>query len=150
MGASKSADWPISIEIPVPWRDIDAAGHVNNAVYFSYFETARLAVFMGPMGMRTPRDLTLIVARAECDYVTPASMGETLVVRVWTTRIGTTSFDFAYEAREKETGRVVARGKTVQVMFDYAKGEKMPVSPTLRAILENGLPAAEKAVTAKD
>lgn len=133
--------WPFRVEIKVPWRDVDGAGHVNNAVYLSYLETCRAESWMRLFGWRTVQDFTVILARAEVDFVSPAAMGETLVVSCWPARVGNTSFDYAYEVREKESGRVVARGRTVQVFFDYGKGEKRPLPPRVREILGSGLTA---------
>jgi len=127
--------WPISVEMRVPWRDIDVAGHVNNAVYFSYMETARVEAYLAMLGKDDPEDLDLIVARAACDYHSPAYMGETLVVKVWPTRVGNTSFTFKYELKDKASGRLVAQGETVQVMYDYVKRSKKPIPPELRKLL---------------
>lgn len=132
--------WPVEVEIAVPWRDVDGAGHVNHAVYFSYFESARAAAFLAHFGWRAGKDYRIIVARAEADYVAQASMHDRLLVRTWPTRIGTSSFDLAYEALDASSRRVVARGRTVQVWFDYAKNAKEPIPSHARAKLEAGLP----------
>lgn len=136
-------DWPVEVEIKVPWRDVDAAGHVNNAVYFSYMETARAEAFLRARGAgRRWQDVDMILARAEADFRSAATFGDTLVVRTWPTRVGASSFALAYEMRDKATGRLVLEGASVQVMFDYAKQEKKPVPPELRRALEAGLPKA--------
>jgi acyl-CoA thioester hydrolase len=130
--------WPVAIEVKVPWRDIDAAGHVNNAVYFAYMETARVEAFLGLTGARGPEGVMFIVARAACDFHSPAFMGETLVVKTWPARVGTTSFTLKYDIREKGQGRLVAEGETVQVMYDYVKRSKKPIPAELRKLLEAG------------
>lgn len=130
------ARWPVSVEIRVPWRDIDAAGHLNNAIYFSYMETARIEAFLQVTGGTRPEHVFFIVARAACDFQSPAYLGETLVVKVWPTRVGNTSFTFKYELREKTKGRLVAEGETVQVMYDYEKKSKKPIPDELRKLLE--------------
>lgn len=133
---AQGAPWPVVVEIKVPWRDIDAAGHVNNAVYFSYLETARIEAILRLVGGSRPQDVGFIVARAACDYQSPAFMGETLVVSTWPTRVGTTSFTLKYKVADKATGRAVADGETVQVMYDYAAKRKMPIPDGLRKMLE--------------
>lgn len=133
--------WPVEVEIKVPWRDVDAAGHVNNAVYFSYMETARAEAFLRARGGRSWRDVDMILARAEADFRSAVTMGDVVVVRTWPTRVGESSFALAYEAREKETGRLVLEGASVQVMFDYARQQKKPIPPELREALETGLKA---------
>lgn len=134
--ASGSGLWPMTTEIKVVWRDIDVAGHVNNAVYFSYLETARVEAFLRITGGTRAQDIFFIVARAACDFQSPAYMGETLQCKVWPTRVGTTSFTFKYELREKASQRLVATGETVQVMYDYEKRSKKPIPDALRKVLE--------------
>lgn len=140
-GQLSAMSWPVEIEITVPWRDVDGAGHVNNAVYLSYLETARCMACLRHFGWREPSQYRIIVARAAIDFVSPASMHETLLVRTRPSRIGASSFDLSYEITEKATGREVARAKTVQVWYDYAKGKKEHIPPNVRKRLEAGLTA---------
>lgn len=132
-------EWPISIELKVPWRDIDAAGHVNNAVYFSYMETARTEAFLKLRGGKGPQHVDIILARAEADFRAPAAMGDVLVVSVRPTRVGESSFAFRYEIREKTTGRLMVEGASVQVMFDYEKQQKKPIPADVKAALLDGV-----------
>ena len=127
--------WPFVVEHQVPWHELDAAGHVNNAVYLSYFEMARTRLYMRLRGGSRWQDLDIILARTEIDYRSPAAFQETLEIRVWPGQVGRTSFGLRYEVREKETGRLVAEGASVQVCFDYAKNEKKPVPDAVRAAL---------------
>lgn len=127
--------WPFRLEIKVPWRDLDAAGHVNNAVYLSYMETARCEAYFALTGGRRAEDLDIILARASVDFRSPASMHEVLVVEVRPGRVGASSFALHYTIREKETGRLVAEGESVQVCFDYEAQSKKPVPDALRARL---------------
>src|SRR5581483_5799742 len=116
-------------------------GHVNNAVYFSYFEQARTEWYLQARGLG-PRvqDLDIILARTSCDFRAQASMGETLQVLMWPGKVGTTSFGLRYEIREKRSQRLVAEGESVQVAFDYAKNEKKPVPDSIRAALSGARP----------
>ena len=105
----------------VRFRDLDSMGHVNNAVFLTYLEEARIAFLFG-RGATTD---SLIVARVEIDYRSPVRLGETVDVGVRCTRLGTKSFDLEYELRVD--GEVVAEAKSVQVTFDYERGEAIPV-----------------------
>ncbi len=134
--------WPVTVEVKVPWRDVDGAGHVNNAVYLSYLEMARAESWVRHFGWKRVEDFHVILARAEIDFVSAAGFGDALVVSCWPTRIGSSSFDYAYEVREKEGGRLVARAATVQVAFDYVTGKKKPIPPEWRKALDSGLPRA--------
>ena len=115
----------------VVFRDIDAFGHVNNAVYFTYFETARTLLWQELTGTSGPRDIGFIVARAECDFRQQIGM-ESIEIRVRIGEMRTTSLDFLYEIRKSGGGILAATGKVVVVMFDWEKGSKVPVSDDFR------------------
>lgn len=127
--------WPFRIRIDVEWRDLDAAGHVNNAVYLSYMETARVRAYFALTGGQAAKDLDIILARATVDFRSPATLGETIEVEVRPGRVGETSFVLAYTLRDAASGRIVAEGESVLVSFDYARQTKRPVPDALRARL---------------
>jgi YbgC/YbaW family acyl-CoA thioester hydrolase len=68
--------------VEVRFRDLDALGHVNNAVYLTYLESARMAWWMHVKGRTDLAGLDMILARAEIDYRSPAVFGERLAVGV--------------------------------------------------------------------
>ena len=116
----------------VIFRDIDVYGHVNNAVYLTYFEIARALLWFELSG-RAPvaRGLDFIVARAEIDFKKQVSLEEIeICIRVGEMR--TTSFDTLYEIRKPASGEVAATGKVTVVLFDWARQSKMPISDALR------------------
>ncbi len=121
--------------IEVRFRDCDAMGHVNHAVYFTYFEVARFAYWRKLEIERLAGEVSYVIARAECDFRASVRTGDHLQVGVSVTGFGTTSFTMEYEITD-EAGRDVARGKTVQVLYDY--GARRPVSfpPELRERIE--------------
>ena len=104
----------------VRFRDVDAMGHVNNAVYLTYIEDARIA-FLRPMGADVP---DMILARAEIDFRAPLAEGDALEIGVRPLRVGTKSFELEYELRVGE--KVAAQAKTVIVSYDY--GSRRPVA----------------------
>jgi acyl-CoA thioester hydrolase len=127
----------------VLFAHVDMMGHVNNAAYLTYFENARTRYVLQLKGVPYPpatADLDIIVARAAVDYLRGLRWGERGEVVVWPTRVGRTSFTLAY-ALVDASGRVAARGETVQVCFDYDRMAKKDVAPTLRAALERELAA---------
>lgn len=128
--------WPYRHELKVPWRDLDAAGHVNNAVYLTYMETARTEAYLRLREGTRPQDLDIILARTCVDFRSPANFGESLVVEVTPGRVGESSFVLGYVIREKSTGRLVAEGESVQVAFDYAKQQKKRIPDGIRAKLQ--------------
>ncbi len=123
------------VPMEVAFRDIDYFGHVNNAVYFSYFEGARTQLWFELTGGRDPREIGFIVARAECDFREQIEM-EAIEVRVRVSEMRNTSMDFVYEIRKQAGQRLAATGKTVVVLFDWQTRSKRPIPNELRRKVE--------------
>lgn len=133
-------NYPYEIALEVAFRDIDAMGHVNNAVFFAYFETVRIKYLgevmrQGILGTEL-LDLPLILVNATCTYKSPALLTEVLRMGTGISRFGTKSFDMLYEV-QGEDGRLVAYGKTVQVMYDYITREAFPIPDDLRRFISD-------------
>lgn len=122
---------PYEITLEVAFRDIDAMGHVNNAVFFAYFEMVRLK-YMGEImessGLLGTEllDLPLILVEASCTYKSPALLTEVLHIGTGISRFGTKSFDMLYRVQGQD-GRLVAYGRTVQVMYNYITRSAFPI-----------------------
>ncbi len=132
--------FPYEIDLEVAFRDIDAMGHVNNAVFFSYFETARMKYVMdvlepGDPEEFEPLDMPLILVRATCSYKSPALLAEKIKVGVGLSRFGTKSFDLLYQITG-EDGRLIATGKTVQVMYDYGTRSAYAIPDNIKEQVE--------------
>ncbi len=136
MGDEGNDDFRYKVEVEVRFRDLDPMNHVNNAVYFTYFEIARIAYYGELTGATDPRELDTILAEATCTYRSPAVYGERLDVWVRAASLGRSSSVFEYRIVEQTTGRLVATGRSVQVMYDYAAGRPVPITPELRARFE--------------
>ncbi len=121
--------------LSVRFRDCDAMGHVNNAVYFTYLEQCRLTFWREVTGGPTPHT-RLIIARAECDYRAPAHFGDELEVRLKVGDIGRSSFALVYEIVQAADDRLVATGKTVMVSYDYAANRSIPLPDATKSLLE--------------
>ena len=115
-----------SCPVEVRFRDCDPMGHANNAVYLTYLEVARFTYWRDVCGGRGWGDIKFIMARVEVDYKAPAEQGDVLDVRLAITSFGRTSFVFEYELRDQHS-RLIATARTVQVMYDYATSEPVPV-----------------------
>ncbi len=125
----------LSVPIKVRFRDIDAFGHVNNAVYFTYMEMARVE-YITRVGLRTsdqPRPF-FIIAAASCQYKAPIQLDTALAVQVRVSRLGTSSFDMEYHFVEETTGQLLATGHTTQVVFDYVENHSVPMPDVWRKI----------------
>ncbi len=131
-----TTNYPYEVIIEVAFRDIDAFGHVNNAVFFSYMEYARVKyatrIFAATeLAADSLLDIPLILVEATCTYYSPALLGETIALGLGVSRFGNKSFDMIYRF-VGEDGRLIATGKTVQVMYDYSRGSAFPIPQTIK------------------
>lgn len=115
----------------VLFRDIDAFGHVNNAVFLTYFEWARTLLWFDITGKRGATDIGFIVARAECDFQKPLYF-EPIDICTRVGEIRNSSFDFVYEIRRGDPVEVAATGKVTVVLFDWARHSKKTIDEELR------------------
>jgi acyl-CoA thioester hydrolase len=138
--------------LEVRFRDCDAMGHANNAVYLTYLEQARFHHWRALWGSAGERFATtepeagapapgvpgVILARAEIDYRRPARYGDTLEIRLGIAGFGRTSFTYEYEIVD-EAGNLVAAARTVIVNFDYAAGNPKPLPEEMKQALSRRL-----------
>jgi len=125
----------MKISIEVPYGDVDAMGHLNNVAYLRYMEFARQKYWLALRGSRDYLDIDFVVARAEIDYRASAYMGEMLDIDIRVSRMGNSSFDFAYRIMAGD-GRLVAEATTTQVCWDWRANAKSTLTPERRAEIE--------------
>ena len=130
------AKFTVVHEIAPRFRDTDAMGHINNAVYVTYLEVARQMYWTRLDEHSDYRRVPFILANVHVDFRSEALVNEVLEVGIRLEWVGTKSFGFTYEIRERTTGRTVAEATTVQVCYDYATRTTMPVPRDLRRALE--------------
>jgi acyl-CoA thioester hydrolase len=118
----------------VEFRDLDGLGHVNNAVYLSYLESAKVQYFREVVQADDLSQLG-IVADAKIAYRSPAFFGERLEIGVRVPHVGTKSLHFEFEIRGPD-GRLVAEASSVHVTFDYGKRESMEIPEAWRERIE--------------
>lgn len=110
------------VEVDVRYRDLDTFVHVNNAVYLTYFEQARVAYF-AELGW-TSRDDSVVVARAEVNYRRPIVLGQQVQVGCRVSRFGTKSYTMEYVVLAD--GEPAADGVTVQAYVSAGRGAPLP------------------------
>jgi acyl-CoA thioester hydrolase len=106
----------------VRFRDCDAMGHVNNAVYSTFLEEARIDVLGGLTAF--------ILARVEIDFRSELRAGEEIEVRTRCSRLGTKSLELEHEIHAN--GRLAAEAKSVLVGYDYERGQSVPLSKAVK------------------
>ena len=123
-------------EIAPRFRDTDAMGHINNAVYVTYLEVARQEYWKRFSDVRDYRRVPFILAHVTIDFRSEALVNEVLEIAARCEWIGTRSFAFAYEIREKQSRRLVVEATTVQVCYDYDAKRSIPMPAELRRQIE--------------
>jgi acyl-CoA thioester hydrolase len=121
--------------IEVRFRDLDALGHVNNAVYLTYLESARIAYWLHVTRRSGLDALDMILARVEIDYRSPLSYGEAVDVTVRCVSMRRSSFVLEFAATERAGGRLVAEARKVLVHYDYGQSRSLALPPELRDLL---------------
>ena len=156
-------DFPCWYALQIRFRDLDPLAHVNNTVYFTYFEEARSYYFgqlqpwleQWPSGEadqhkeedepHNPRIQTgprgnhygLLVKEISCTYELPLIRSDRAEVGVHVAHVGRTSFIMEHKIRDmNEHERVFATGKTVMVWCNYQTGRPHPVPSSLRFAFE--------------
>jgi acyl-CoA thioester hydrolase len=120
-----------SIELPVQFRDIDVMGHVNNATYLQYMETARVELARRLGQVTSGFRASFIVASARCEFKKPIRDERQITVSVWVSRIGDRSWDLDYSIRGPR-GTECAIGRTTQVVYDYKTRSAFQISGRLK------------------
>ncbi len=128
------ADFPVVIDWPVQWGDMDAFQHVNNTVFFRWFESARIAYTtrLGLKALKVQENIGPILAAIACDYRRPVTFPDTVVIGSRVTRIGRSSFDMEHALVSVAQGAIAAESRSTIVVFDYNANTPVPVPDQLR------------------
>ena len=119
--------------LAVRYSDYDTKGHVNNAVFLTYFEMARARAWIDGLG--GDADFPFILAEASIQYRSQARIGDPLEIEITTTEVRTKAWVWSYVVRDARDERVVAEGRTVQVAYDYEAHRTMPIPADILAKL---------------
>jgi acyl-CoA thioester hydrolase len=139
--------YPVSVEVPVAWGEMDAYGHVNNIVYFRYFETARMAYFerLDAPEFLVQRDpVGPILASTSCRFRAPLRYPDRLTVGARIARVDDDRFVMFYAIFSHSLAKIAAEGEGTIVCYDYRENRKAPLPEELRrriAAIENGASA---------
>lgn len=123
------------LKIQVRYGDLDVMNHVNNSIYLSYFEMARVYYFAELLGKNWDWESDgVLVVKNEVEYLAPILLTDKPVIEMWCDSIGTKSFGLAY--RIKVEGKIYTTGKTIMVSFDAAQNKTVPIHPQMKLALE--------------
>lgn len=134
--SSPAPRFTVTHEIHPRFRDTDAMGHLNNAIYVTYLEVARQAYWENLEHLADYRQVPFILAHVTIDFRSEALVSEVLEIGIRCEWIGTKSFAFAYQIRERASGRLVVEAQSIQVCYDYATKQSLPMPAELERRLE--------------
>ena len=122
-----------STPIELRFADLDAYGHVNSAVYFTYLETARIKLFGDFFREVSEQGIFTVVARAECDFKIPIMLHDEVIVTLWVAKTGRSSFELKYRLHDSQD-RTYATARTTMVCFDSIKSTTVAIPESLKAL----------------
>ncbi len=129
--------------IEVRWGDMDSMGHVNNTVYFTYLESARVELLhkLGARGKQRNDGQGPALVSTSCDFKQQVAYPATIDVGVRVEAIGQRSFRMSYGLFLRGTDEVVATASSVNAWIDYAAGRAVEIPDELRAALAEYQPS---------
>jgi len=138
--------YPVVIETPVAWGEMDALRHVNNIVYFRYFESARMAYFtrLGVWDYMNETGIGPILASTACRFKLPLTYPDTVSVGAKVSGIEVDRYVMKYAVVSHAHGRVAAEGEGLIVSYDYRALGKAPLPDEIKRRIEalEGIAAA--------
>lgn len=127
------SDKVFSTNIEVRFSDLDALGHVNNAVFFTYFEEGRKLFSQKVFDVSDASDFNFIMAHIRCDFIRPIRLNDHVILHMWVKDIGTKSFSFEYRIVDfSDNTMVYATGASTQVWYDYDANRSIEVPVEMR------------------
>jgi acyl-CoA thioester hydrolase len=137
------AGWPVVVQLPVVWGEMDSYRHVNNVVYFRYFENARLEYFrqLGWFEYEEETGIGPILAATQCRFRRPLTYPDTISVTARVSSLAEDRFILEHRIVSHAQGILVTDGQGEVVTFHYGEGKKVPIPDELRrriAALEKG------------
>jgi acyl-CoA thioester hydrolase len=130
------AEYPHFLPIPTRWMDNDLYGHVNNVVYYSYFDTVVNRYLIDPGGLDIHKGTVVgIVAETQCRFFKSFTYPELVDAGLRVGRLGNSSVRYEIGLfGEEDTAR--AEGHFVHVFVDRASNKPVPIPPGIRAALQ--------------
>ena len=123
------AGFPVVIRIPVQWGEMDAYGHVNNTVFFRYFESARI-VFLERCRFIEAYDrdkVGAILHSTSCRFRRPLFYPDTAIVATRASEVGEDRFTMEYLMISESADAIAAEGSGIIVSFDYVNRKPVPI-----------------------
>jgi acyl-CoA thioester hydrolase len=130
--------FPVVVELDIAWGEMDSYGHVNNVVYFRYFENARIAYLdrIGWMASMLESGLGPIIASTQARFRKPLTYPDRLLVGARISEMHNERVTFEYRLVSTKLNAVAAEGEAVVVSYDYRANAKTPIPDPIRKAIE--------------
>jgi len=130
--------YPFTLEGQVEWEDMDAFQHVNNKVYFKYFEKIRISFFeaKGLLDLMEEQQIGPILASTQCRFKVPLSYPDQIVIGTFLTDFKADRFMMNYAVYSLQHNKVAAEGDGAIVCYDYEKGKKASIPESILTKLQ--------------
>lgn len=127
------AGFPVVIELNVYWGEMDAFQHVNNVVYFRYFENARLEYFRRLEWPEYQKQTGIgpILASTSARFRKPLSFPDTILVATRVPSLATDRFPMEYRVVSRKLAALATEGEGLIVSYDYSRSVKVPIPDEL-------------------
>ena len=126
-------DFPIKVQIPIAWGDMDAFNHVNNTKYFKYFETARIKYFedIGLIELMKKKQIGPILASTSAKFIKAIQYPDIITVGTKITSLENSRFTMEFKIVSERLG-LAAIGEARLVTYDYANFRKVEIPPSIK------------------
>jgi acyl-CoA thioester hydrolase len=127
-------EYPVIVTQAVVWGDMDAYGHVNNVVYFRYFENARLAYFvqLGWEVAGPPRGVGPILHSTQARFRLALTYPDTIAIGARVVEVQADRFVLKHAIASEKLGKIATEGESIVVAFDYILGQKASMPEEIR------------------
>lgn len=139
-------EFAVVIELPVQWGDQDALGHVNNVVFFRWWESSRIAYAeqINLLGTARSERFGTVLASMTCDFRKQLVYPDTVLLGARIGRVGNSSLHIEHRLVSRKLNAVAAEAVSVMVSFDFEEQTSCPISSGIRAAIR-GLEPQSKA-----
>ncbi len=131
-------DYPFKVTLASRWQDNDAYGHINNVMYYSFFDTAvnRFLIEEGGLDIHNSQVVAYVVS-SQCQYVAPAAYPENIYVGLRVIKVGRSSVTYGLSVYAGESQRRVAHGQFVHVFVNRQTDNAVPIPARVKSALDS-------------
>jgi acyl-CoA thioester hydrolase len=131
--------FPIMLQKELDWGDMDALKHINNVVYFRYFEIARIKYFesAGVIEEMERTKVGGILGATECKFLLPLTYPDTIILGASVSQIREKRLTMKYVIYSQKLEKIAAEGSAEIIFVDFASGRSTLISDTILAAINN-------------